>query len=216
MDKLISLQDAASKVKSGMTIMVGGFLTNGGPNKIMDIIAESDVKDLTIICNDAAYPDKGLGKLIANRKVKKIITSYRGSNSAAIDQMTAGELEVEFSPQGTLAERIRAKGAGLGGVLTPTGLGTVVQEGKRVIEIDGREYILEKPINADLAFVAASVADEAGNLYYKGTTRNFNPIVAMAADNVIVETEEIVKVGTFIPENVHTPAILVDFICKTQ
>ncbi|MBP6454735.1 MAG: CoA transferase subunit A, partial [Bacteroidales bacterium] len=145
MDKLISLQDAASKVKSGMTIMVGGFLTNGGPNKIMDIIAESDVKDLTIICNDAAYPDKGLGKLIANRKVKKIITSYIGSNSAAIDQMNAGELEVEFSPQGTLAERIRAKGAGLGGVLTPTGLGTVVQEGKRVIEIDGREYILEKP-----------------------------------------------------------------------
>ncbi|KAF5036768.1 Butyrate--acetoacetate CoA-transferase subunit A [anaerobic digester metagenome] len=216
MDKLISLQDAASKVKSGMTIMVGGFLTNGGPNKIMDIIAESDVKDLTIICNDAAYPDKGLGKLIANRKVKKIITSYIGSNSAAIDQMNAGELEVEFSPQGTLAERIRAKGAGLGGVLTPTGLGTVVQEGKRVIEIDDREYILEKPINADLAFVAASVADEAGNLYYKGTTRNFNPIVAMAADNVIVETEEIVKVGTFIPENVHTPAILVDFICKTQ
>jgi len=216
MDKLISLQDAASKVKSGMTIMVGGFLTNGGPNKIMDIIAESDVKDLTIICNDAAYPDKGLGKLIANRKVKKIVTSYIGSNSAAIDQMNAGELEVEFSPQGTLAERIRAKGAGLGGVLTPTGLGTVVQEGKRVIEIDGREYILEKPINADLAFVAASVADEAGNLYYKGTTRNFNPIVAMAADNVIVETEEIVKVGTFIPENVHTPAILVDFICKTQ
>ena len=143
MDKLISLQDAASKVKSGMTIMVGGFLTNGGPNKIMDIIAESDVKDLTIICNDAAYPDKGLGKLIANRKVKKIITSYIGSNSAAIDQMNAGELEVEFSPQGTLAERIRAKGAGLGGVLTPTGLGTVVQEGKRVIEIDGREYILE-------------------------------------------------------------------------
>ena len=121
MDKLISLQDAASKVKSGMTIMVGGFLTNGGPNKIMDIIAESDVKDLTIICNDAAYPDKGLGKLIANRKVKKIITSYIGSNSAAIDQMNAGELEVEFSPQGTLAERIRAKGAGLGGVLTPTG-----------------------------------------------------------------------------------------------
>ncbi|MBP6454140.1 MAG: CoA transferase subunit A, partial [Bacteroidales bacterium] len=121
-----------------------------------------------------------------------------------------------FSPQGTLAERIRAKGAGLGGVLTPTGLGTVVQEGKRVIEVDGREYILEKPINADLAFVGASVADEAGNLYYKGTTRNFNPIVAMAADNVIVETEEIVKVGSFIPENVHTPAILVDFICKTQ
>lgn len=216
MDKLISLQDAASKVKSGMTIMVGGFLTNGGPNKIMDLIAESDVKDLTIICNDAAYPDKGLGKLIANRKVKRIITSYIGSNPAAIDQMNAGELEVEFSPQGTLAERIRAKGAGLGGVLTPTGLGTVVQEGKRVIEIDGREFILEKPINAHLAFVGASIADKSGNLYYKGTTRNFNPIVAMAAEKVIVEAEEIVEAGFFSPENVHTPAILIDFICKTQ
>jgi len=119
MDKLITLHEAASKVKSGMTIMIGGFLTNGGPNKIMDILAESDLKDLTIIANDAAYPDKGLGKLIAEKRVKKIITSYIGSNPAAIDQMNAGELIVEFSPQGTLAERIRAYGAGLGGVLTP-------------------------------------------------------------------------------------------------
>lgn len=216
MDKMISLKDAASKVKSGMTLMVGGFLTSGGPNKIMDIIAESDVKDLTLICNDAAYPDKGLGKLISNRMVKKLITSYIGSNSAAIDQMNAGELEVEFSPQGTLVERIRAKGAGLGGVLTPTGLGTVVQDGKRVVEIDGKEYILEKPLNADIAFVGASIADKKGNLYYKGTTRNFNPLVAMAGEIVIVETEEIVETGFFIPENVHTPAILVDHICNNQ
>ncbi|MDD2491673.1 MAG: CoA transferase subunit A [Bacteroidales bacterium] len=216
MDKLISIQEAASRVKSGMTLMIGGFLTNGGPNNIMDILAESNLKDLTIIANDAAYPDKGLGKLIAKKMVKKIITSYIGSNSAAIDQMNAGELIVEFSPQGTLAERIRACGAGLGGVLTPTGVGTVVEEGKRVIEIDGKKFILEMPLKADISFLRASISDELGNLYYKGTTRNFNPLVAMAAELVIVEAEEIVKTGFFIPENVHTPAILIDNICKIQ
>ena len=216
MDKLISLHEAASKVKSGMTLMIGGFLCNGGPNKIMDILAESDVRDLTIIANDAAYPDKGLGKLIATKRVKKIITSYIGSNPAAIDQMNAGDLIVEFSPQGTLAERIRAYGAGLGGVLTPTGVGTVVEKGKRVIEVDGNKFILETPLKADVSFIGASVADKSGNLFYKGTTRNFNPLVAMSADLVIVEAEEIVETGSVIPENVHTPAILVDHICKTQ
>jgi len=212
MDKLISLQDAVNKVKDGMTIMVGGFLTNGGPNAIMDALASSGVKDLTLICNDAAYPDRGLGQLIANRKVKKVITSYIGSNPVAIDQMNAGELVVEFSPQGTLAERIRAYGAGLGGVLTPTGLGTVVQEGKTTITSEGREYILETPLKADVAFIGASLADKAGNLYYKGTTRNFNPLMAMSAEVVIAETEEIVAAGSIDPENVHTPAILVDYI----
>ena len=212
MDKLISLQDAVNKVKDGMTIMVGGFLTNGGPNAIMDALASSGVKDLTLICNDAAYPDRGLGQLIANRKVKKVITSYIGSNPVAIDQMNAGELVVEFSPQGTLAERIRAYGAGLGGVLTPTGLGTVVQEGKTTITSEGREYILETPLKADVAFIGASLADKAGNLYYRGTTRNFNPLMAMSAEIVVAEAEEIVAAGSIDPENVHTPAILVDYI----
>lgn len=212
MDKLISLQDAVNKVKDGMTIMVGGFLTNGGPNAIMDALASSGVKDLTLICNDAAYPDRGLGQLIANRKVKKVITSYIGSNPVAIDQMNAGELVVEFSPQGTLAERIRAYGAGLGGVLTPTGLGTVVQEGKTTITSEGREYILETPLKADVAFIGASLADKAGNLYYRGTTRNFNPLMAMSAEVVVAEAEEIVAAGSIDPENVHTPAILVDYI----
>lgn len=212
MDKLISLQDAVNKVKDGMTIMVGGFLTNGGPNTLMDALAKSDVKDLTLICNDGAYPDKGLGQLIANRKVKKVITSYIGSNPIAIDQMNAGELVVEFSPQGTLAERIRAYGAGLGGVLTPTGLGTVVQEGKSVITSNGKDYILETPLKADVAFIGASLSDKAGNLYYRGTTRNFNPLMAMSADVVIAETEEVVAAGSIDPENVHTPAILVDYI----
>jgi len=212
MDKLISLQDAVNKVKDGMTIMVGGFLTNGGPNAIMDALAVSGVKDLTLICNDAAYPDRGLGQLIANRKVKKVITSYIGSNPVAIDKMNAGELVVEFSPQGTLAERIRAYGAGLGGVLTPTGLGTVVQEGKTTITSEGKEYILETPLKADVAFIGASLADKAGNLYYRGTTRNFNPLMAMSAEVVVAEAEEIVAAGSIDPENVHTPAILVDYI----
>ena len=212
MDKRINLKEAASLVKEGMIIMVGGFLTNGGPNTIMDALAESGVKNLTLVANDAAFADKGLGKLISNGQVKKLITSYIGSNSSAVDMMNNSVLEVEFSPQGTLAERVRAAGAGLGGVLTPTGLGTSVQDGKRVINVDGRDYILEKPIKANIAFIGASIADESGNLYYKGTNRNFNPLMAMAADIVVAEAEEIVDTGSIKPENVHTPAILIDYI----
>lgn len=212
MNKQITLNDAVAKVKNGMTIMVGGFLTSGGPNTIMDSLAESGVNNLTLICNDAAFQDKGLGKLIANRQVKKLITSYIGSNPAAIDFMNSSELEVEFSPQGTLAERIRAAGAGLGGVLTPTGLGTSVENGKEIIKIDDKSFILERPLKADISFIGASISDESGNLYYKGTTKNFNPLMAMSAEIVIVEAEEIVKTGAIAPENVHTPAILVDYI----
>ena len=212
MDKFISLQDAVNKVKDGMTIMVGGFLTSGGPNNLMDALAKSGVKDLTIISNDAAYPDRGHGQLISNHQVKKIITSYIGSNPVAIDQMNEKSLEIEFCPQGTLIERIRAYGAGLGGVLTPTGLGTVVATGKKIISVEGKDYLLETPLKADIAFVGASVSDKAGNLFYKGTTKNFNPIIAMAAGLVIVEAEEIVETGSIEPENVHTPAILIDHI----
>ncbi len=216
MNKLIALTEAADKIKDGMVLMVGGFLTTGGANALMDRLAETRVKDLTIICNDAAFDDKGMGKLIANGQVKKIITSYIGSNKSAVEQMNAGTLEVEFSPQGTLAERVRAGGSGLGGVLTPTGIGTKVEEGKQVIDIDGKPFLLEKPLRADVALLGASVADESGNLFFKGTTRNFNPIMAMAADMVMAETAEVVKNGGILPENVHTPAILVDFIYKKQ
>ncbi|MEA4868544.1 MAG: CoA transferase subunit A [Rikenellaceae bacterium] len=212
MDKLINLNQIIGKLKDGMTIMVGGFLTNGGPNQIMDAIAESGVGSLTLICNDAAFADKGLGKLISSGQVKKLITSYIGSNTSAVDFMNEGKLEVEFSPQGTLAERIRAAGAGLSGVLTPTGLGTVVQNGKQVLNIDGKDFILEKPLKADIAFIGASISDKAGNLYYKGTTRNFNPLMAMAAQVVIAEVGELAETGSIEPENIHTPAILVDFI----
>lgn len=214
MNKLISLTEALEKIKDGMVLMVGGFLTSGGPNSLMDRLAESNVKDLTIICNDSAFDDKGMGKLFSNRKVKKIITSYIGLNQSAVEQMNAGTLEVEFSPQGTLAERIRAGGSGLGGVLTPTGLGTKVEEGKQIIEVDGKKYLLEKALRADVALLGASIADESGNLFYKGTTRNFNPVMAMAAELVMVEAGEVVKAGEILPEHVHTPAILVDFIYK--
>ncbi len=212
MDKSINLSEIVEKVKDGMTIMVGGFLINGGPNTIMDALASSGVKNLTLICNDAAYADKGLGKLISNGQVKKLITSYIGSNSSAVDFMNNSSLEVEFSPQGTLVERIRAGGAGLGGVLTPTGLGTVVEKGKQIIKVDGKDYILEKPLKADISFVGASISDKIGNLYYKGTTRNFNPIMAMAANLVIAEVVELVETGFILPENVHTPAVLIDYI----
>lgn len=216
MDKHISRVDAVTKVKDGMTIMVGGFLTTGGPNEIMDTLSDSDVKDLILISNDAAFPDKGLGKLISGNRVKKLISSYIGSNPAAIDLMNESKMEIEFSPQGTLAERIRAAGAGLGGVLTPTGIGTSVENGKQIINIDGKDFLLEKPLKADIAFIGASIADESGNLYYKGTTRNFNPLMAMAAGLVIAEVEEIVKTGSIDPENIHTPAILVDYIYLKQ
>ncbi len=212
MDKSIELNQIIDMVQDEMTIMVGGFLTNGGPNVIMEKLAQSDVKDLTLVCNDAAFVDKGLGLLISNNKVKKLITSYIGSNSAAVDLMNKSLMQVEFTPQGTLAERIRTAGAGLGGVLTPTGLGTMVENGKVVLDVDGKKFILEKPIKADIAFIGASVSDKAGNLYYNGTTRNFNPLMAMAADVVIVEAENVIETGDIKPENVHTPAILVDYI----
>ena len=214
MKKRIEIDEVVSKIKSGMTIMVGGFLGNGSPHKIIDAIAKSDIKDLTVICNDSGFPDKGVGILIANKKVKKVITSHIGTNPITIDQMNAKETEVEFNPQGTLAERVRAAGAGLGGVLTQTGLGTVVAEGKQIINIDGKDYILEKPLKADVAIIAASYSDEEGNLVYEGTTQNFNPIMATAADVVIAEVNEVKKTGEIPMELVHTPKVFVEFILK--
>ena len=214
MKKLISVDEAVSMVKDGMTVMIGGFLANGTPNAIVDALAKSDVKNLTMIVNDTAFPDKGCGQLIANRQVKKVIVSHIGTNPCTSEQMNAGELEVEFSPQGTLAERVRAGGSGLGGVLTPTGIGTLVAEGKQIIQVDGKDYLLEKPLHADIALIGASVADEAGNLVYKGTTQNFNPLMAMAADLVIAEVQSLVNTGELAPEVVKTPGIFVDYMVK--
>lgn len=212
MKKNIHLNEAVEMVKDGMTIMIGGFLSVGSAKHIVDGLVESNVKNLTLICNDTSFADKGLGKLIANKQVSNIITSHIGTNTATIEQMNNGEVNVEFSPQGTLAERVRAGGSGLGGILTPTGVGTIVAEGKEIINVDGRDFILEKPLRADIAIIGASISDTKGNLVYKGTSQNFNPLMASAADIVIVEAEEIVELGSIAPENVKTPSIFVDYI----
>ena len=214
MSKFISIEEAVSKVKDGMTIMVGGFLANGTPNKIVDALAKSGVKNLTLICHDTAYPDKGVGQLIANKQVKKLFVSHIGTNPHTSEQMNSGELEIEFCPQGSLAERVRAGGCGLGGILTQTGMGTIVAEGKQIVNVDGKDYLLEKPLRADIALVGASLGDKAGNLVYRGTSQNFNPLMASAADLVIAEVNELVEVGEIAAENVKTPSIMVDFIVK--
>lgn len=214
MSKFISIEEAISKVKDGMTIMVGGFLANGTPNKIVDALAKSGVKNLTLICNDTAFPDRGVGQLIANKQVKKLFVSHIGTNPCTSEQMNSGELEIEFCPQGSLAERVRAGGCGLGGILTQTGMGTIVAEGKQIINVDGKDYLLEKPLRADVALVGASLGDKAGNLVYRGTSQNFNPLMAAAADLVIAEVNELVEVGEIAAENVKTPSIMVDYIIE--
>lgn len=214
MNKIITVSEAVSKISDGMTVMVGGFLGAGAPERIIDALVEKGVKNLTLICNDTAFPDKSLGKLIVNRQVSHVIVSHIGTNPETIAQMNAGELKVDLIPQGTLAEKIRAKGAGLGAVVTPTGIGTIVAEGKQTMVIDGREYLVEMPLGADVAILGASISDESGNLVYRGTTKNFNPIMAMAAEVVIAEPLEIVPTGAIEPEAVHTPNIFVDFIVK--
>ena len=210
--KIISVEEAVAHVKDGMTVMVGGFLAVGSAHKILEALAKSNVKNLTVICNDTGTPEKGVGLLFANKQIKKMIVSYIGGNPLSIEQLNTKELEVEFVPQGTLAERVRCGGAGLGGVLTPTGIGTIVEEGKQKLTVDGKEYLLETALHADVAILGASVADKAGNLYHKGTTQNFNPIMATAADLVIAEVEELVETGEIPMENVHTPALYVDYM----
>ena len=211
-NKLISIDKALDLIKDGDTVMYGGFIGVGTPETIVDGIVERKIGNLTIIGNDTGKPGKGVSKLVAARLVKKAIVSHIGTNPETGVLMGSGELEVELVPQGTLAERIRAGGCGLGGVLTPTGLNTDVAVGKEVITVDGKEYLLEKPLHANVAIIRGSIVDEAGNVYYNGTTRNFNPLVAAAADLVIVEAEKLVKAGEINPEHVMTPGILVDYI----
>lgn len=212
MNKVCSLEQIKPLLKDGMSIMIGGFLACGTPEKLIDLLISENIKDLTIIANDTSFVDRGIGKLIVNEQVKKVIASHIGTNAETGRLMTEGKLEVELVPQGTLAERIRAAGAGLGGVVTPTGVGTIVEDGKQKLTIDGKEYLLEMPIRADLALVYSSVADKNGNALYYGTTRNFNPIIAMAADTVILETETLVEVGEMDPNNVVIPGVLVNYI----
>ena len=207
-----TLQEAVAKIPNGARLMVGGFMGIGTPEPVIDELLRQGKRDLTIIANDTALPGVGIGKLITADAVRKIIASHIGLNPETQKKMLAGDIEVELVPQGTLIERIRAGGFGLGGFLTPTGVGTVVEEGKRKLEVDGREYLLELPLHADFALVQAFLADYLGNLTYALTARNFNPVMAMAADTVIVNAEHIVPVGMISPDHVMTPAPVVDYL----
>ena len=210
--KVIPLDQAVAMIPDGARLMIGGFMGVGTPERLVDEIVRQGKRDLTVIANDTAKPGTGIGKLVGAKLVRTAIVSHIGLNPETQKQMIAGEMSVELVPQGTLVERIRAGGYGLGGVLTPTGVGTVVEEGKRKIDVDGTEYLLETPLRAEFALVHAFVADYLGNLAYALTARNFNPLVAMAGATVIAVAENIVPVGVIAPDHVVTPAPLVDYI----
>lgn len=210
--KTIFLEDAVAMIPDGARVMIGGFMGVGTPERIVDEMVRQGKRGLTIIANDNALPGIGIGKLVSAGAVRKAIASHIGLNPETQKKMIAGDMEVELVPQGTLIERIRAGGFGLGGVLTPTGVGTVVENGKQRIEVEGKPYLLETPLRADFALVQAFLADYIGNLYYALTARNFNPVIAMAAETVIVEADNIVPVGLIAPDHVVTPAPLVDYL----
>lgn len=212
--KIRTANEALAELKDGMTVMIGGFLGVGAPEILVTEVLDKDTKDLTVIGNDTGFPDKGIGRLIVAKRIKKAIASHVGTNPETGRQMNAGETEVVLVPQGTLAEQVRAAGAGLGGILTPTGVGTVVEEGKQKITIDGKDYLLELPMHADFALINAYKADEKGNLVYRRSARNFNPLMAMAAKVVVAEVEHIVPVGDIDPDEVITPGLFVTYLVK--
>lgn len=212
--KVLSAKDAINLIKDGATIMIGGFLSCGAPDKLIDELVNQNIHDLTIISNDTSFPDADKGKLIVNKQVKKLITSHIGTNPETGRQMHTGELDVELVPMGTLIERIRAKGAGLGGVLTPTGVGTVIEEGKHTMEIDGKKFIFEKPISADFSLIYGTKVDKHGNVGFFGTTRNLNTIMATAAETVIVQADELVDCLN--PNEVIIPGIFVDYVVTKE
>ncbi len=208
----ISLEQSVAMIPDGASLMIGGFMAVGTPERMIDEIVRQNKRDLTVIANDTASPGHGIGKLVAAKRVRKAIVSHIGLNPETQRQMMAGEMDVELVPQGTLIERIRAGGYGLGGVLTPTGVGTQVETGKQQIKVDGRSYLLEVALRADFALVQAFLADYVGNLSYALTARNFNPIIAMAADTVLANADNIVPVGVISPDHVMTPAPVVDYL----
>jgi acetate CoA/acetoacetate CoA-transferase alpha subunit len=213
--KLLSAKEAVEKVKDGDAIMVGGFLAGGHPEHLVNALLETNsAKDLTLISNDTGTKDLSIFQLVKSGRVKHIFASYIGSNPETGRLMMTGEAEVKLFPQGTLAEKIRSGGAGLGGVLTPVGIGTVVEEGKKKVEVQGREYLLELPLKANVAFIKAEKADEAGNLIIRGSSRNFNIVMATAADYVVAEVDEIVPIGEIEPNHVNVPGVLVNAIVK--
>jgi acetate CoA/acetoacetate CoA-transferase alpha subunit len=210
--KTIPVEEAVAKIPDGASIMIGGFMGVGTPERLIDELLRQRKRNLAIIANDTAVPGRGIGKLVSAGVVRKTVASHIGLNPETQQQMVAGKMAVELVPQGTLIERIRAAGFGLGGVLTPTGLGTVVEEGKKKIDVNEKSYLLETALRADFALVQAFLADYQGNLSYALTARNFNPVIAMAADTVIASADHIVPVGVLSPDHVVTPAPIVDYL----
>ena len=210
----ITTEEAVAMIPDGARVMLSGCMGVGTPDGLVRALAAAGKKDLTMIVNDAARPDTGVGPLVTAGCVRKFIGSHIGVNPVLQEKMHAGEIEVELVPQGTLVERIRAAGMGLGGVLTPTGLGTLVAEGKPTVEVEGKTYLLEPPLRADFALIAARSCDYVGNLTYMLSATNFNPIMALAGEVVIAEPEEIVPVGVIPPDAVKTPGVLVDHVIK--
>lgn len=209
---VVSAEEAVKRIKNGHTIMVGGFNYGGIPYTLVDALIEQGTDGLTMIANDTAYSDVGHGKLVSLGRCKKVVASHVGLNKKTGERYHSGQLELELLPQGTFVEKIRAAGYGLGGFLTPTGVGTVVEEGKQILETGGKKYILELPMRADVALVRAYKADRMGNLIYRGTNRNFNPVMATAADIVIAEVDSVVDVGGLNPDEIVTQGILVDLL----
>lgn len=216
MAQLVSLEEAISKIQNGMTIMVGGFIGCGVPDQLINEVCQKETKELTLIANDTGILGDAMSQLIVQKCVSKLIATHIGTNKETGRQMTTGELEVKLVPQGTLVEQIRAGGAGLGGILTPTGIGTIIEEGKQKLVVNGKEYLLELPVRANVALLKAHKADKAGNLVYRRAARNFNPLMAMAADIVIVQVDHIVEVGEIDPDEVMTPGIFVDYLVQKQ
>ena len=214
--KTIALKDAVAMIPDGASLMIGGFMAVGTPERVIDELVRQGKRNLTVIANDTAMPGRGIGKLISAGLISRTVASHIGLNPETQQQMIAGEMAVDLVPQGTLIERIRAGGFGLGGILTPTGVGTVVEEGKQRLEVDGKSYLLETALRADFALVHAFLADYFGNLSYALTARNFNPVIAMAADTVIVTADHIVPVGVIAPDHVVTPAPVVDYLVANE
>ncbi|MGN0838624.1 MAG: CoA transferase subunit A [Pyramidobacter sp.] len=209
---VMSADEAVKNIKAGMSIMIGGFNFGGVPYTLVEALEKAGTKNLTLISNDTSYANVGHGRLVAAGQVKKVIATHIGINKKTGEQYNAGTLDLELIPQGTFVERIRAGGFGLGGFLTPTGVGTKVEDGKQILEINGRKYLLELPLRANVALIRAYKADRMGNLTYFGTNRNFNPVMATAADLVIAEVDSVVKIGELDPNNIVTPGILVDIL----
>ena len=215
-NKIISAKEAAAMVKDGMTIMTGGFTFFGSPTRVIDALVEAGAKDMILIANDNGAPDFGVGKMISNRQFKKIHATHIARNPEAGRQLMAGETEFILIPQGTMAEKIRAGGSGIGGFYTPTGLGTEYEEGKEKRVIDGKEYLFEEGFRAEIAIIKANIGDRAGNLFMRRTAKNVNPLMAMAADVVIAEVDKVVEVGEIDPELITVPGILIDYMVESE